>query len=46
MGFNIISQNVRGLKEHVKLERIVNSMIENNADAFLTQETWLTGNKM
>ena len=33
--FSIVLQNVRGLKDDVKLEGIINSMIDNNVDAFL-----------
>ena len=44
--FSILSQNVRSLKDDVKSEGILNSMIENNVDVFLLQETWLVGNKM
>jgi len=40
-----VSQNVKGLKDDAKLEGIINSIMENNVDAFLLQETWLIGNK-
>ena len=40
----IVSQNVNGLTQSWKLEMIINRMIEVQYDAFLIQETWLTGN--
>ena len=41
---NIVSQNVNGLTYTWKLEMIIDRMIENKNNAYLIQETWLTGN--
>jgi exonuclease III len=41
--FQIISQNINGLKQHDKIDAIVNIMQTNNIDIYLAQETWLEG---
>ena len=44
--FVIISQNVRGLKDDLKIKNIINNMVHNNINAFMIQETWKTGNSV
>lgn len=39
--FNIITQNVNGLKNDEKIDGIVNRMENNHIDIYLAQETWL-----
>ena len=38
-----MNQNVNGLTRAWKLEAIIDNMISNELDAYLLQETWLTG---
>ena len=39
----IVNQNVNGLTRAWKMESMIDNMITNNIDAYLIQETWLTG---
>ena len=41
--FKVMSQNGLGLKDNQKIEHAIDNMIENHADAYLLQETWLIG---
>ena len=42
--FKNVSQNMKGVTVDVlKLESVVDLMLENNVDAFLLQENWLIG---
>ena len=41
--YNIITQNVNGLKQVEKIETIVNIMETHNIDIYMAQETWLEG---
>ena len=44
--FKIMSQNVRGLKDPIKLEHFFDKMMQFDVKCHLTQETWLKGNKI
>ena len=42
----IVLQHACGLKDDSNIDAIINSMIENNVDAFLAQEIWMIGDSI